>query len=105
MKTSEKIVLEKCHGLENNSESDNNYLDNVKHFNNQCRIVFEQLMTGRRLTTMTAMKLGIGDLRRRCKDLIDLHDIPVQKEYKEGSRFKEYFLNKEYIDNFKMELV
>lgn len=104
-KIREVIDLKKCHGLENNTESENSYLSSVNHFNNQCRVVMEQMLTGRRLTTMTAMKLGIGDLRRRKKDLVDIHKVPVMSEYKKGSRFKEFFLDPEYIKEFNSSLV
>lgn len=95
-----QLDLTKSHGFENNKESNQLYKDNLKHFNNQCRIVLEQLLTGRKLTTLTAMQLGIGDLRRRVKDLIDIHNIPVKKEYRQGSRFKEFFLEKSFINKF-----
>jgi hypothetical protein len=86
--------------LENNPESFERYKKDLSHYNNQCRIVLEQMLTGRKLTTMTAMSLGIGDLRRRCKDLRDLHNIPVISRYMDGSRFKEYYLPKSFIEKF-----
>jgi hypothetical protein len=36
-KIREVIDLKKCHGLENNTESENGYLSSVNHFNNQCK--------------------------------------------------------------------
>ena len=99
MQTTSTLDSSKKH-FENNKESQEMYESNLDHFNRQCRIVLEQMLTGRKLTTMSAMKLKIGDLRRRVKDLKDLHNIPVKSAYKEGSRFKEYFLEKEFINNF-----
>jgi hypothetical protein len=93
-----ELDFNKSHGKENTQENEINYLGDLEHFNNQCRIVLEQLLTGRRLTTISALRLGVGDLRRRIKDLIDIHNIPVQKEYRNGSRFKEFFLTKEFIN-------
>lgn len=77
----------------NNSESAVMFQQNKQHFSNQCQIVLGALRKGERLTTTTALlKYGIGDLRRRIKDLIDIYGIPVQADYKQGSRFKEYYL-------------
>ena len=99
MKT--ELNFNKEHALENNTESDNMYLDNLDHFNKQCRIVFEQLMTGRSLTFRDALiGFGIGDLRRRCKDLKDLYKIPVKDRYVNNTRFKEWYLEKEFINEY-----
>ena len=79
---------------ENNVESQLHFEANKDKFSNQCKIVFEALMRGERLTTATALiKYGIGDLRRRCKDLRDMWSVPVQSEYIDG-RYKEYFIKK-----------
>lgn len=78
--------------FENKTENQLIFEANKEHFSNQCRIVFEALLRGERLTTAKALlKYGIGDLRRRCKDLRDIWNIPVQSEYVEG-RYKEYYL-------------
>lgn len=64
---------------------------NVERFSNQCRIVYEAMMRGERLTTASALlSYSIGDLRRRVKDLRDA-GIDVKDELIEG-RFKVYFL-------------
>ena len=96
-----EMNFNKEHEAENNTESDNMYLDGLDHFNHQCRIVYETLLTGRKLTFRDALiYLGIGDLRRRCKDLKDLYKIPVKDRYIEGTRFKEWYLEKDYINQF-----
>lgn len=76
---------------QNNRESENILLANEKHLSNQCRILYEALRRGERLTTGEALlKYRIGDLRRRIKDLRD-GGIQVRDRLLEN-RFKEYFL-------------
>ena len=54
--------------------------------------MLDALKRGERLTTTTALlKYGIGDLRRRIKDLIDIHKIDVKSELQQG-RFKVWFI-------------
>jgi hypothetical protein len=66
---------------------------NIEHFSNQCQVVYKALASGERLTTGKALlKYGIGDLRRRVKDLKDIYDIDVKADFIEDSRFKEYYL-------------
>lgn len=78
--------------VENNKESQQNFNRNIDHLNNQCKIVYEALLRGERLTTTTALlKYGIGHLPRRIKDLIDNYKIPIQSEFTKD-RYKEYFL-------------
>lgn len=63
-----------------------------KSLSKQCQIVYDAFLRGEKLTTSTALiKYGVGDLRRRVKDLKDIWNIPVEDQYLEG-RFKEYFL-------------
>jgi hypothetical protein len=77
---------------QNSKESQSIFDSNKKHFSNQCRIVLDALKKGERLTTASALiKYGIGDLRRRIKDLKDYHGIDIKSELKEG-RYKEYYL-------------
>ncbi len=79
---------------ENNIESQQIFDTNKTHFSKQCIIVLDALKRGERLTTTTALlKYGIGDLRRRIKDLIDIHKIDVKAELQQG-RFKVWFLDK-----------
>lgn len=93
------------HGIENNLESDDNYIKHLEDFNNQCRTVLEQLLTGRRINVRDSLiYMGVGHLPRRIKDLRDA-GIPVQDEFpmlKNGkkSRYKEYWLKKSFIDEF-----
>lgn len=78
---------------ENNTESQKHFEANTDHFSNQCKIVFEALMRGERLTTAKALiEYGVGDLRRRVKDLIDMWNVPVQSEFIKG-KYKEYYIN------------
>lgn len=80
------------HERENNSDSELILKANKERFSNQCRIVYDALLRGEKLTTASALiKYGIGDLRRRVKDLVDYHGIEVKSELIEG-RFKEYFI-------------
>lgn len=79
--------------IENNPGSQKHFDENKEHFSNQCRIVYEALLKGERLTTAKALiQYGIGDLRRRIKDLKDIWEVPIKDVYVEG-KFKEYFIN------------
>lgn len=79
--------------VENKVSNQEHFERNKEHFSNQCRIVYEALLRGERLTTTKALlNYGIGDLRRRIKDLKDIWNVPVQDKVVEG-KFKEYFLN------------
>lgn len=76
---------------ENNPGSQAILNGNKVHFSNQCQIVYNALLRGERLTTASALiRYGIGDLRRRVKDLRDA-GIDVKDELQE-SRFKIYFI-------------
>jgi hypothetical protein len=78
---------------ENNPGSQSILESNRKHFNSQCRKVYEAFMRGERLTTSEALiKYSIGDLRRRVKDLRDA-GIQIEDEV-QGNRFKIYFIKK-----------
>jgi hypothetical protein len=85
---------------ENNLESQRILYENKDKINGQCRIVLEALKRGERLTVRDAMlRLGIGDLRRRIKDLIDYdkakhfgQEIWNIKSSKLPGGFKEYFI-------------
>ena len=86
-----KAIKEYAH-TENNLESQEHFDNNRDKFSNQCKIVYDALMSGERLTTTTALlKYGVGDLRRRIKDLKDYWNIPIQSKFIKG-KFKEYFM-------------
>jgi hypothetical protein len=88
-KLNKKLFLHK----ENTVENQEQFEQNKKRLSKQCQIVYDALLRGEKLTTSVALiQYGIGDLRRRIKDLKDIWNIPVQDQYLEG-RFKEYFLS------------
>ncbi len=88
-----EIDFSQLEHLENNPGSQKHFDENREHFSNQCRLVYEALLRGERLTTTKALlNYGIGDLRRRIKDLKDQWKVPVQAVFQEGTRYKEYFL-------------
>lgn len=80
---------------ENNSESQNVFDRNIEHFSKQCRIVYSALNRGERLTTASALiDYGVGDLRRRIKDLKDNYGITNIREKMLDGRFKEWYMEK-----------
>lgn len=84
------------HSKENNSESQALLEANRGRLNNQCLTVLQALQRGERLTTGSALlKYGIGDLRRRVKDLLD-KGYPISKETQEN-RFKIFYMTSEQI--------
>ena len=87
-----EIDFTELNHVENNIDSQKHFEENKERFSNQCKIVYEALLRGEKLTTTKALiEYGIGDLRRRCKDLRDMWNVPVQSEYVKG-RYKEYYL-------------
>lgn len=87
-----EIDFSELNHVENKISNQEHFERNKEKFSNQCKIVYEALLRGERLTTTKALlNYGIGDLRRRIKDLKDIWNVPVQDEYVEG-KFKEYFL-------------
>lgn len=86
------IDFSKLHHIENKVSNQEHFERNKDRFSNQCRIVYEALLRGERLTTTTALiNYKIGDLRRRCKDLKDMWNVPIESDYVDG-RYKEYYL-------------
>lgn len=78
--------------IENKVSNQEHFERNKEKFSKQCKIVYEALLRGERLTTTKALlSYQIGDLRRRIKDLKDIWNVPVQDMYVEG-KFKEYYL-------------
>lgn len=93
MQNSNQIAIDfsSLHHIENTIENQNIFDANQKRFSNQCRIVYDALLRGEKLTTGYAQaKYEIGDLRARIRDLINF-DIPVKKKLLKG-RYKEYYL-------------
>lgn len=88
-----QLDFSQLHHTENKISNQEHFERNKDKFSNQCKIVYEALLRGERLTTTKALiNYGIGDLRRRIKDLKDIWNVPIQDEYVKG-KFKEYFLN------------
>lgn len=87
-----EIDFSELNHVENKISNQEHFERNKERFSNQCKIVYEALLRGERLTTTKALlNYGIGDLRRRIKDLKDIWNVPIEDEYVEG-KFKEYFL-------------
>lgn len=87
-----EIKPENLFHKENKISNQEHFERNKDLFSNQCAIVYQALIRGEKLTTSIALiKYGVGDLRRRVKDLIDTWNVDVQSKYIEG-RYKEYFL-------------
>jgi len=87
-----EIDFSQLQHTENKISNQEHFERNKDKFSKQCKIVYEALLRGERLTTTKALlNYGIGDLRRRIKDLKDIWNVPVEDEYVEG-KFKEYFL-------------
>lgn len=86
------LDFNQLHHIENKVSNQEHFEANKDRFSKQCKLVYEALLRGERLTTTTALiKYQIGDLRRRIKDLKDIWNVPVKDEYVNG-KFKEYFL-------------
>jgi Helix-turn-helix domain len=87
-----RIDLNKLQHVENKISNQEHFEANKDKFSHQCKIVYEALLRGEKLTTSTALILyRIGDLRRRIKDLKDIWNVPIKDQYVQG-KFKEYFL-------------
>ncbi len=56
------------------------YVERREKLDKQCREIVKRMLRGERLTMRSAIEAGIGDIRRRAKDLIDYHQIPVCRE-------------------------
>lgn len=84
------------HKWENNPESQAHLNLKREDFNEQCWTVLKRMLAGEKLSYLTAINSGIGDIRRRSKDLIDTYGIPVKREWAvvEGERqyYKWYYI-------------
>jgi hypothetical protein len=88
----QEINFDDLFHVENKISNQEHFERNKERFSNQCRIVYEALLRGERLTTTKALiDYQIGDLRRRIKDLKDIWNVPISWEYKEG-KYKEFYL-------------
>lgn len=87
-----KIDLAKLSHIENKVSNQEHFEANKDKFSNQCKLVYEALLRGERLTTTKALiHYEIGHLPRRIKDLKDIWNVEIQAEMVHG-RYKEYFL-------------
>lgn len=83
--------------IENNAGSQQILNENKDKINSQCSLVLQALLRGEKLTVVSAiLKYGIGDLRRRCKDLKDYHHIKIDENKLPGG-FKEWFMSDDTI--------
>lgn len=88
----QEINFDELFHFENKISNQEHFERNKEKFSNQCRIVYEALLRGERLTTTKALiKYQVGDLRRRIKDLKDIWNVPILDEYVEG-HYKEFYL-------------
>lgn len=82
------IVWNPVHTQENNSASQANLNFRREDFNEQCWVVLKRMLDGEKITMKTGLDSGIGDIRRRAKDLIDGKGIPVQRDWAEDEKGK-----------------
>lgn len=77
--------------VENNAESNMILQSNKQHITKQCQTLLDALMRGEHLTTAEGLIFyGIGDMRRRIKDLRDAgYEI---KDVIQKNRFKKYYI-------------
>jgi hypothetical protein len=87
------------HERENNAESEQHLYSNRKHFEGECRRLYDLLMSGKRLTVYSALvEHRISSLPRRYLDLVQA-GVEATAEPMAGTRIKEYFCsesNKEH---------
>ena len=95
------LSFNSVHNYENNPASQAVLNERREDFNEQCWLCLKRMLKGERLSYLTAINTGIGDIRRRSKDLIDHKGIPVKREwaYVDGKRqdFKEYYIDQKDI--------
>lgn len=96
-----QIDFEPVHKFENNLESQAHLEQHRHKFNEQCFKVLKLMLAGEKLTNLSALTThGIGDIRRRAKDLIDGFGIPVRREWAKTSGnqslgYKEFYIAEE----------
>lgn len=90
------MTFSPVHLRENNAESQQHLELKREDFNEQCWKVLNRMLNGERLCYLTAINSGIGDIRRRSKDLIDGFGILVRREWAviDGIRqdYKHYYI-------------
>lgn len=88
------------HNNENCIESQNHLDKNKTNFSNQCRKIYDLLMRGEVLTFKRAIvEFGVGDLRRRMKDLKDMNSVSFHCEWDSSINSKRWFMTIEDIYN------
>jgi hypothetical protein len=93
----QQLALDFTHRQENNYASRVHLEENRERFSVQCQMVYDLLKSGVRLTMKSAInEYGIGDIRRRIKDLRDICGVEDIKDkwIKENGRnkYKEYYI-------------
>jgi hypothetical protein len=97
----QEINFNELFHVENKVSNQEHFEHNKEKFSNQCRIVYEALLRGEKLTTTKALiDYKIGDLRRRIKDLKDIWNVPVLSKLAKG-HYKEYFLEESELQTIK----
>jgi hypothetical protein len=85
-----------CHRDENNHDSRRHLEENRDKFSRQCALVYSLLKSGVRLTMKSAInEYGIGDIRRRIKDLKDISGVEVKDRWikvDNKTRYKEWWI-------------
>ena len=78
---------------ENNLESQLDFLEREVEFRGQCKTIMDAFLKGERLTTKVALlEYGIGDLRRRIKDLKDNYGVENIIDEKVSGGYKVWYL-------------
>jgi hypothetical protein len=85
------------HRDENNHDSRRHLEENRDKFSRQCALVYSLLKSGVRLTMKSAInEYGIGDIRRRIKDLRDICGVEDIKDrwvkIEDKTRYKEWWI-------------
>lgn len=104
-----QMTFNAVHGRENNPDSQRHLELKREDFNEQCWRVLKRMLDGEKLSYLTAINSGIGDIRRRAKDLIDGKGIPVKREWaiENGERqdYKWYYIAPEDRENVMRRII
>lgn len=94
-------LLMELHTRENNAESEQHLYEHRKHFEGQCRKLYNLLMSGERLTVYSALvDHKISSLPRRALDLTQA-GVELTAEPMVGTRIKEWYMSEKQINNNK----